>query len=107
MTRLVNKVAIVTGGTKGIGFAIAEELLRSGAVVFICGRDETDLKLAVEKLSLAGGVAGAACDVRDEAQVKAMLAECIQTFGGQARNFGKHSKQIYSVSSMRVITRCP
>jgi NAD(P)-dependent dehydrogenase (short-subunit alcohol dehydrogenase family) len=79
---LENKVAVVTGGTKGIGFSIAEALAKNNASVFICGRDEQDLNAAIGRLSSTGRVAGAVCDVRDEAQVKAMLAECGKTFGG-------------------------
>lgn len=79
---LENKVAVVTGGTKGIGFSIAEALAKNGVSVFICGRDERDLKAAIERLSSTGRVAGAVCDVRDEAQVKAMLAECSKAFDG-------------------------
>ncbi len=82
MVNLNSKIAVVTGGTKGIGYAIAEALLKSGASVYVCGRNEPDLKAALEKLSVTGKVGGGVCDVRDEAQVRAMLAECVDTFGG-------------------------
>ena len=47
---LENRVAIVTGGSSGIGLSIAEEFLRSGAEVIITGRNEEKLKKACDKL---------------------------------------------------------
>lgn len=79
---LQNKIAVVTGGTKGIGYAVAEDLLKKGAKVFICARDKFELKRALERLSAAGAVDGEVCDVRSESQVKMMLAECVRIFGG-------------------------
>jgi 3-oxoacyl-[acyl-carrier protein] reductase len=79
---LKDKVAVVTGGSKGIGFAIAEELLRNHVKVLICGRDKVDLKRALERLSAFGQVDGEICDVRSEEQVRIMLAECERLFDG-------------------------
>ncbi len=75
-------IAVVTGGSKGIGFSIADALLKSGASFFICGRDENDLRSALEKLAAAGEVDGTVCDVRDEEQVRKMLENCVAKFGG-------------------------
>lgn len=77
-----DKIAVVTGGTKGIGYAVAESLLKKGVKVFICARDKFELKRALERLSASGAVDGEVCDVRSEAQVEMMLAECIRVFGG-------------------------
>ncbi len=77
-----DKIAVVTGGTKGIGFSIAEKLLQAGAKVFVCARDKFDLKRALEKLSAHSQVDGEICDVRSEAQVRMMFDECIRIFGG-------------------------
>lgn len=48
--RLEGKVVLVTGGAKGIGFAIAKKCIAEGAAVLICGRNETDLIKAQEEL---------------------------------------------------------
>ncbi len=77
-----NKVAIITGGTKGIGRSVAEALLREGTAVFICARDKFQLKRALEELSKLGKVEGEICDVRSASQVKVMLDECVRLFGG-------------------------
>lgn len=76
------KVAIVTGGTKGIGFAIAEELLKNGASVLICGRNRDDAEKATAALSKFGTVEAIACDIRNEDHVKALIEHCDRTFGG-------------------------
>jgi NAD(P)-dependent dehydrogenase (short-subunit alcohol dehydrogenase family) len=79
---LENKTAVVTGGTKGIGRAIAENLLKAGASVFICARSSSEIKRALEELSPLGKIAGEICDVRSEAQVKMMLDEAVRIYGG-------------------------
>jgi NAD(P)-dependent dehydrogenase (short-subunit alcohol dehydrogenase family) len=76
------KIALITGGTKGIGYAIAGALLRAGAKVFICARDKGELKQALETLSALGQAEGEVCDVRKEDQVRMMLDECTRVFGG-------------------------
>lgn len=82
MTGFKGKTAVITGGTKGIGYAIAEKLLKSGSAVFVCSRDERDLNSAIERLSAIGPAGGIVCDVRNEERVKAMLAECVRVFSG-------------------------
>jgi 3-oxoacyl-[acyl-carrier protein] reductase len=79
---LTDKTAIITGGSKGIGYAIAESLVKAGANVFICARHKGELDAAIEKLSAFGNADGNICDVRIENQVKKSLESAAAKFGG-------------------------
>jgi NAD(P)-dependent dehydrogenase (short-subunit alcohol dehydrogenase family) len=81
---LSNKVAAVTGATKGIGYAIAESLARDGAAVAICGRSQQTVDDAAGRLSRETGskVSGLAVDVRDPAQVSRFFEFIDKTYGG-------------------------
>lgn len=81
---LKGKAAIVTGGTKGIGRAIAEALLRAGADVCISARNGEEVERAVKELNNAEGgqAAGAVCDVRSDEEVQALIDHAIDEFGG-------------------------
>jgi NAD(P)-dependent dehydrogenase (short-subunit alcohol dehydrogenase family) len=75
--------AIVTGGGRGIGSAIAKELVRRGATVTIMGRDVDALRDTAHPLSAAPGVmvATLVCDVTDENSVRAAFAAAQQEHG--------------------------
>ena len=81
---LTGKVAIVTGGTKGIGRAIAETLVNAGVNVSICGRREDELHKAVSDLNRLGGgeAIGTVCDVRNYDEITALFEHTVQTVGG-------------------------
>jgi NAD(P)-dependent dehydrogenase (short-subunit alcohol dehydrogenase family) len=82
--KLDNSVAVVTGGTKGIGRAIAHALVTAGVSVSISARHEDEVKTAADELNKRGGgrCVGFVCDVRDEAQVKSFFAKTVEAFGG-------------------------
>lgn len=77
---LQGRRAIVTGGSKGLGLAIARELIREGAQVRICARNEEEVTGAVGQLGAAAG--GRAVDVRDADQLGAFIAWAAEDMGG-------------------------
>ncbi len=77
---LKGKTAIVTGGTRGIGRAIAEALLREGLSVCIAARDQDQIDKAVSELG--DNAYGFACDVRDYEQVEGLFTYTIMELGG-------------------------
>ena len=81
---LTSKTAIVTGGTRGIGRAIAQELVSAGMAVAITGRDEGALEKTVSQLNRrkSGIAKGYTCDVRDYDQVKSVFAAIAKDSGG-------------------------
>ena len=79
---LKGKVAVVTGGTKGIGYYVAERLVREGAQVYICARNRDEIETATRQISNIGEAFGKVCDVRSEEQVKALLESCESRLGG-------------------------
>lgn len=76
--------AIVTGGTKGIGLAIARTLAAEGADVAICARDAAAVETTAEALAELSGAraSGAAVDVADGAALKAWVARVGADWGG-------------------------
>ena len=82
MLDLTNRTALITGGTKGIGYAIAESLIKAGANVYVCSRTREDVEAAVGRLSQHGTAAGKLCDVRKEDEVLNVIQSCEKRFGG-------------------------
>jgi NAD(P)-dependent dehydrogenase (short-subunit alcohol dehydrogenase family) len=81
--QIKGKIAIVTGGSRGIGKAIARELAREGADVAIVARDAAALEVAAAEISRETGrrVERFVADTGDDGAVKAMVAGVIAAFG--------------------------
>ncbi len=80
--RLKDQVALITGGNRGIGLAIAHVLAREGATVIITGRDDRALHAAVQAIGRTGGSAVAhVCDVREEDSVDELFRALRKHFG--------------------------
>jgi NAD(P)-dependent dehydrogenase (short-subunit alcohol dehydrogenase family) len=90
---LKDKVFIITGGTDGLGLALADLLVDEGARVAVCGRNETRVKAAEARLREAGGQAIAvAADVTVPADLERFLSAAVNTWGrldGVVNNAGR------------------
>ncbi|HET9905702.1 MAG TPA: SDR family oxidoreductase [Anaerolineales bacterium] len=76
-----DKIVVLTGSTRGFGYAIAEAMLKAGATVIVSGRSEEVLAKATASLRSHGDVKGQICDVREKLQVYALARFAIQSFG--------------------------
>ena len=75
--KLTNKVVVITGGSKGLGRAMAEILVKKGARVVLCGKDAFGLKKTVDELGATGFLA----DVTNEKDVLSLAKNTVDTFG--------------------------
>jgi NAD(P)-dependent dehydrogenase (short-subunit alcohol dehydrogenase family) len=81
--RLDNRMALITGGSRGLGQAMACALAEAGASVALTGRDLPRVQEAAAEMQTATGqiCRGYACDVTHEEQVKTLVAQVLADFG--------------------------
>lgn len=81
---LKNKVAIVTGGTRGIGFAVVKKFIENGAAVSLWGSRQETVDQALEQLKELypdAKISGKYPSLKDTAQVTAMINQVKEEFG--------------------------
>lgn len=82
MNRLQDKVAVLTGGTRGLGLAMAKAFMDEGASVVVGSRSKDSVERAVKELKSSGGKAGGlVCNVDDFRQVQALADHAEELFG--------------------------
>jgi NAD(P)-dependent dehydrogenase (short-subunit alcohol dehydrogenase family) len=81
--RMNDKVAVITGGSRGLGRAMAEALADAGARVVVCSRNASEVKRAADDLQSTYGreCRGYGCDVTDPAQVQSLIGRVLSEFG--------------------------
>src|SRR2546421_6780357 len=83
MAELAGKVAVVTGGSLGIGRACARRLGAGGAAVVLCGFDDDSVADALGELRAAGlDVQGRRADVRSAAEVEGLVRFAVESYRG-------------------------
>jgi NAD(P)-dependent dehydrogenase (short-subunit alcohol dehydrogenase family) len=92
---LAGKTVLITGGTDGLGLALASQLASEGAAVAVCGRDEERLHVAEGALQAMGGdVLVRRADVSQAADLEAFVAATVARWGridGIVHNAGRAS----------------
>jgi NAD(P)-dependent dehydrogenase (short-subunit alcohol dehydrogenase family) len=79
---LKGKIVLITGGSRGLGFVLAQEFAKEGARVVICARDIEELRTAKQELESEGAeVLALRCDVGNKDEAEGMIAEAQRRFG--------------------------
>jgi glucose 1-dehydrogenase len=81
MSTIKDKVVVVTGSTRGFGYAIAESMLEAGATVAITGRSQKAVDGTLTSLQPKGRASGFVMDVREEEQVYKLVEDVVKEFG--------------------------
>jgi NAD(P)-dependent dehydrogenase (short-subunit alcohol dehydrogenase family) len=76
-----NKVVVITGASRGFGYAMARAMLKAGASVVISGRSKAALRRAAISLQNLGSISAIQCDVREERQVYDLARRAMKQFG--------------------------
>jgi NAD(P)-dependent dehydrogenase (short-subunit alcohol dehydrogenase family) len=80
---LRNKVVLITGGSHGLGLAMAREFISSGARLALCARDEKSLAAAADDLKRRGGeVLTLSCDAGERAAIERVVKQTASHYGG-------------------------
>ena len=82
MAELTGKVAVITGGSRGLGFAMGQAFARAGAAVVLAARSQAAVEQAAHELTLQGyRAAGFPVDVSRREQVEALADQAVRAFG--------------------------
>jgi len=104
-----NKVVVITGGSSGIGKALAEKFGAEGSKVLITGRNQLDLEAAVSELRGKGyAIHGFQADVSNESDNKAMAEEAVRTYGTidiLINNAGISMRALFSEVDLNVVRK--
>jgi dehydrogenase/reductase SDR family member 7B len=104
-----NKVVIITGGSSGIGLALAEQFGKAGSKILITGRNLSELNKAVTELQAKGIlVSGFQADVSREEDNKAMAGEAIRLYGTidiLINNAGISMRALFSEVDLEVVKK--
>ena len=79
--KLEGRVALITGGTRGIGRGIAEAFVDEGAAVVITGKSEDKGKQALAEMGVGDRAAFLSCDVRNQQELEATVDRCRELYG--------------------------